>query len=78
MNSDKVSGSEPPPVRGLLRTSWEQREHWLGWDLVIAAVITAVGVVFVKSAVLNDVFSEFCRGLATITTFEKPGAENAT
>ena len=48
---------KPPPVRGLVRTTWDQRSHFFGWDLIISAVLTAAGVVFVKSSVIHDVLS---------------------
>lgn len=49
--------AEPPPVRGLLRTTWDQRSHVLNWDLALAALLTAVGVLFVKSSVIHDVLN---------------------
>jgi hypothetical protein len=42
----------PPAVHGLIRTSWEQREHWFGWDVLPAAGLAGAGVLLVHSRVL--------------------------
>ena len=44
---------EPPPVKGFLKTTWQQRVHWLGWDLFIAVAATVLAVLFVKSKTLD-------------------------
>lgn len=51
------SDEKPPPVEGFFKTTWGQREQWLGWDLFLAAIITAAGVVFVNSDTLKNVLS---------------------
>lgn len=54
--------AEAPPVRGLIQTTWDQRSHVFNWDLALAAVLTAAGVLFVKSSVIQDVLN----GLLTV------------
>lgn len=47
--------SEAPPVRGLLGTTWEQREHLPGWDIAIAALLAVAGVLFISTDTLAKV-----------------------
>jgi hypothetical protein len=47
----------PPPVRGFWKTTWDQRGHWLGWDIVLSAVITAAGVLLIKDSTLKGTMS---------------------
>ena len=59
------SGKEvarPPPVRGSDPNNLGPAIARLNWDLALAAVLTAAGVLFVKSSVIHDVLN----GLLTV------------
>src|SRR5689334_7503249 len=52
------SDAKPPPVEGFFKTTIARRRDLLGWDLVIAAALTAAAVVFVESETLKNVLTE--------------------
>ena len=56
--ASRAENDAPPPLEGFLKTTWKQREQWLGWDLALAAVITAAGVILVSAATLKEVLSQ--------------------
>jgi hypothetical protein len=47
----------PPAVSGFWKTSWEQRQYWLGWDVVLAGLIAGVGVILVTERTLEKTLS---------------------
>jgi hypothetical protein len=55
MSSGTPATDKPPPFEGFFKTTWKQREQWLGWDLALATAGTAAGVLFVHDASLKRV-----------------------
>ncbi|MTD46846.1 hypothetical protein GKE82_21755 [Conexibacter sp. W3-3-2] len=51
--SEDIASDTPPPVKNLFATTWEQRQHLLGWDLAVAVIVTAAGTTLVKSSTLS-------------------------
>jgi hypothetical protein len=47
----------PPPVHGFWKTSWDLRQYWLGWDIVLAGALTAGAVLLVGDQTLLRVLS---------------------
>jgi hypothetical protein len=56
--SSGASPDDAPPVHGFVRTTWRLRSQIISWDLLVAAGLTCVGVLFASCSTLESVLSD--------------------